>query len=138
VCYVLGFYVSADSFFLILRSWKARVHIAAFRPTRHVLKIFRYLEVRNRVRNWNKEKNVIFVVWKLQLCQLEIPIFIYKIMSEYNNKNSVSFLFCEFIHVTSWNDGKTVNLVRLSFKFPNRNTGFIIKVNQCQCKHVYS
>ena len=56
-CYAFGSYVSADFFFRILRSWKARFHIAPFRTTRYVLKRFRYLVVRNRVRNWNKVKN---------------------------------------------------------------------------------
>ena len=49
--------------------------------------------------------------------------------------NSVSFVFCEFNFVASSNECKTVIIVRSSFKFPNRNTGFIFKVKQCQCKH---
>jgi len=61
VRYALGLRVSADFFFRNLRSSKARFHIAPFRPTRYVLKSFRYLEVRNRVRNLNKFQNIIFV-----------------------------------------------------------------------------
>ena len=54
---------------------------------------------------------------KFQLCLWELPIFIYKLMCQCSLLNSVSFLFCEFIRVTSWNNGKTVILVRSSFKF---------------------
>ena len=128
------------SWFSFFAFWGAEehvFHIAPFSPTRYVLKSFRYLEVRNRVGIWNKVKNFILVVSKLQLCQLEIPIFIYKLCRS-TLINTVSFLFCEFIRVTSWNNGKIVILVRSSFKFPNRNTGFLFNVNQCHCKHVYS
>ena len=51
--------------------------------------------------------------------------------------NTDSFLFCEFVSVTGWNDGKTIIFVDHHFKFPNRNTGFIFKVNQWKCKHVF-
>ena len=85
------------TFFAFWGAEKHVIHIAPFRTMRNVLKIFRYLEVSNRVRNWNKLKNIIFVGLKLQLCQLEIPIFIYKIMSQRTIINSVSFLFCEFV-----------------------------------------
>ena len=91
-------------FFAFWGSKKYIFHISPFPPTRYVLKSFRYLKVRNRVRNWNKVKNFIFVVSKLQLCQLEIPIHIYKIICQSTLINSISFLFCEFIRVTSWND----------------------------------
>ena len=47
--------------FRILRSWKARYHITPFRPTSYVLMRLKWLEVSNRVRNWNKVKNFIFV-----------------------------------------------------------------------------
>ena len=114
------------------------IHIASFRPTRYVLKSFRYLDVRNRVRNWNKVKNYILVGSKLQLCQLEIPIFIHKIMSQSTLIISVSYLFCEFIRVTNWNDCKTIILVQSSFQIPQWEYWFIFKVNQCQRKHVFS
>ena len=117
---------------IIFAIWGAEnhvFHIAPFRPTRYVPNIFRYLSVRNRVRNRNKVKNFIFVGSKIQICQLEIPIFIYKIMSQSTLISTVSFLFCEFIRVTRWNDGKTIILVRSSFQIPNRNTGFIFTVN---------
>ena len=58
-------------------------------------------------------------------------------VSEFINK-LVSFLFSEFNRVTSRKEGKNIILERSSFKFPNRNTGFIFKVNECQCKHVFS
>ena len=71
-------------------------HIFPFRPTRYVLKSYRCLDVSNRVRKWNKFKKFIYVVSTIQLCQLEIPIFIYKLMCQCSLINSVSFLFCEF------------------------------------------
>ena len=53
-------------------------------------------------------------------------------------KKLVSFLFCEFNRVTSSKEGKNIILERLSSQIPNRNTGFIFKVNECQCKHAFS
>jgi hypothetical protein len=67
------------SFFAFWEDEKHVFHITAFRPTSYVLMRLKWLEVSNRVRNWNKVKNFIFVGSKIQLCQLEIPIFIYKI-----------------------------------------------------------
>jgi len=125
-------------FIRIWRSWKHVFHIVPFRPTRYVLISFRCLGVSNRVRNWNNVKNIIYVRSKLQLCQLEIPIFINKLMWESSLINSVSFVFCELNCVASWKDGKTIILYDNYFEFPNRNTGFIFKVKQCQCKHVFS
>ena len=76
VCYALGFYVSADSFFAFWGAEKHVFHITPFRPTSYVLMRLKWLEVSNRVRNWNKVKNFIFVESKLELCQLEMLIFI--------------------------------------------------------------
>jgi hypothetical protein len=42
----------------------------------------KWFEVSNRVRHWNKVKNFIFVELKLELCQLEMLIFIYKLMCQ--------------------------------------------------------
>ena len=112
-------------------------HIVPFRPTRYVLKIFRCLVISNRVRRWNKFKNNIYVRSKFQLCQLEIPIFINKFISQSSLINTVSFVICEFIRVASWNECKTINQYDHQFKFPNRNTVFIFKVNVYQCKHVF-
>ena len=105
-------------FFRILRNWKARFYIVPFRPPRYVLKCFRCLEVSNRVRNWNNLKNHIYVRSKFQLCQLEIPIFIFKLMFQCSLINSDSYVFCEFTRVASWNEGKTIVLVRSSFQIP--------------------
>ena len=80
VCYAFGFVFSWFSFFAFWGAEKHVFHISPFRPTRYVLKSYRYLEISNRVRNWNKVTNFIFVSSKLQLCQLEITIFIYKLM----------------------------------------------------------
>ena len=137
ICYALGFYVSAIFFFRILRSWKHVFHIAPFCPTTYVLKSFKWLEVSNRERNWNKLKNVIYVCSKLQLFQLEIQIFIYKFMWEPSLINSVSFLFCEFNRLASWNQGKTYFSTIIISNY-QKNTGFIYKVNVCHCKYVFS
>ena len=45
-------------------------------------------------------------------------------------KKLVSFIFCEFNRVTSWKEGKNIILERSSSQIPNRNTGFIFKVNE--------
>ena len=44
-------------------------------------------------------------------------------MSEFINK-IVSFLFCEFNRVTSWNEGKNIILVRSSFQMPKEKYWF--------------
>ena len=105
-------------FFRILRSCKVSYSHRSISPTWNVLKSFRYVKVRNRVRNWNNVKKFIFLWSKIQLCQLEILIFIYNIICPSTLINSVSFLFCEFIRVTRLNKGKTIILVRSSFQIP--------------------
>jgi hypothetical protein len=113
VCYERGFYVSADFLFSNFEDLKSRFFtFASFRTTRYVLKGFGWLEFSKRVRNWNKVKNFIYVGSKLQLFQLELPIFIYKFMCQSSLINSVSFLFCEFYRLAKWNEGKTINLIR--------------------------
>ena len=95
----------------IFAFWEAEkhvFHITPFRPTRYVLMRLKWLEVSNRVRKWNKVKNFIFVELKLELCQLEMLIFIYKLMCKSSLINNVSFLFCEFNRVTSWIEGKNI------------------------------
>jgi len=67
-------------------------HIAPFCPTNYVLMILRLLEVSNCVRNRNNVKKFIFVGSKLELFQLEIPIFIYKFMCHSSLINM--FHFC--------------------------------------------
>ena len=85
------------------------------------------LEVINCVTNWNKVKNNIYVRSKLQLFQLEIPIFINKLMCQSSLINSVSFVFCEFKRVASWNECKTIMLVRSSFQTPKQKHWFHIQ-----------
>jgi len=99
------------SFFAFGGAEKQVFHIVPFCSTRYVLKFFRCVEVSNRVRIWNKVKNI-YVRSKHQLCQLETPIFIYKLKCHSSLINSVSFVFCEFNRVASWNEGKTIILVR--------------------------
>jgi len=41
------------------------------------------------------------------LIQINVSVFINKL---------VSFIFCEFNRVTSWNEGKNIILIRLSFQ----------------------
>ena len=138
VCYALASLFQLISFFVFWGEEKHVFHIASFRPTRYELKRFTYLEVSNRVRKWNKVKNNIYLRSKIQLCQLETPIFLNKFMWQSSLINTVSFLFCEFNRVVNWNEGKTIILVDHHFKFPIRNTCFIFKVIQCQCTHVFS
>jgi len=104
------------SFFVFWGAEKHVFHIVPFRPNRYVLKSFRCLEGSNRVRNWNNVKNNIYVRSKLQLCQLEISIFIYKLMYQTSLINSVSFVFCEFNSIASRNEGKTIICVRSSIQ----------------------
>ena len=67
-------------FFAFWGAEKHVFHIVPFCPSRYLLKGFSCLEVSNRVRNWNKVKNNIYVRSKLQLYQLELRIFINKLM----------------------------------------------------------
>ena len=104
------------SYFAFWGAEKRVFHIVPFSPTRYVLKSFRCLEVSNRVTNWNKVKNNIYLRSKLQLCQFEIPKAIYKLMCQSSLKISVSLLFCEFNLVWSLNEGKTIILLRSLFQ----------------------
>jgi len=98
---------------------------------------FRCLEFSNCVRNWNKVINVIFVGSKLQLCQLEIPIFIYNLMCQSSLINSFSLLFFDLNRVASWNEAKLSFYNDHHFKFPNINIGLIFKFYVWQCKYVF-
>jgi len=110
----LGTWILCFSWFAFFAFWGAEKHVSdinPFRPTRYVLMCFRCLEVSNSVRNWNKFKKFKYVRSILQLCQLEIPILIYKLMCQSSFINSVSFVFCEFNRVGSWNEGKTTIII---------------------------
>jgi hypothetical protein len=125
--------------FFVFRGAEGHVfHIVPFRTTRCVLKSFRCLEFSNRVRNWNKFKNNIYVKSKLQLFQFELPIFINKLMCQSSLINAVSFVFWNLIVQRAEMNAKLSFLYDHHFKFPNRNTGFIFKVNQFECKRVFS
>jgi len=104
------------SFFAFWGAEKHFFHIVPFRTASYVLKGFRCLEFCDRVRNWNKDENNIYVWSKLQLCQLEIPIFINKLMCQRSLINWVSFVICEFNRIVGWNECKTIILVRASFQ----------------------
>ena len=96
--------------FRILRSWKARFSHNPFRPTSYIQKSLKWLEVNNRVRNWNKVKKIHFrgvETWIMPIGNANIHIQFN--VSEFNNK-LVSFLFCEFNRVTSWKEGKKIIL----------------------------
>ena len=103
------------SFFEFWLGGKQLFHIPPFHICSYVLMSLVCLEVSNGVSNWNKGKNLIFVWSLLQICQLEIPIFICKFISLNSLWNSVSYGFCVFNCVASWNKGKTLILV-LSFQ----------------------
>jgi len=104
------------NFFAFWGAEKHVIHIAPFRPTTYILMRFRCLEVSNRIENWYKFKNYIFVGSKPQLYQLEIQIFIYKFICQISLWISVSYVFCEFNRVASRNKGKSIILVRSSFQ----------------------
>jgi len=124
----LDFMFQLIFFFAFWGAKKHFFHIVPFRSKRYVLKSFRCLAVSNRVRNWNRVKNNIYVRSKLPLCQLEIPIIINKLMCQCSLKNSDSFVFCEFNRVASWNVGKSIILVRSSFRIPKYKHWFHIQV----------
>jgi hypothetical protein len=56
------------------------------------------------------------VVSKLKLWQLEITIFIYKLMYLISKWISVSYVFCKFNRVASWKKMKSVIKVRSSYQ----------------------
>ena len=105
-------------FFRILRSWKPRFSHRSISPHEVSTKEFQVLGGSNRVRNWNKVKNKIYLMSKLLLCQLEIPIFINQLMCQSSLITSVSFVFCVFNRLARWNKRKTIILVRSSFQIP--------------------
>ena len=105
------FFSAVNLFFRILRSWKARFSHRSI-SSHELCTTFSCLEISNRVRNWNIIKKNIYVRSNFLLCQLEIPIFINKLMCNVLLINSVLFAFCEFNRVASWNEGKTIILVR--------------------------
>ena len=91
------------------------IHISPFQTRKFVLMLLGCLVVSNRVRNWNKGKNFIFVLSILQICQLEIPKYIYKFISLNSLWIPVSCGFRVFNRV-SWNKGKSIILVPSSFQ----------------------
>jgi len=84
------------SFFTFWVVEKHVLYIAPLRSSSYVLRSFVCLEVSNRVSNWNRTKSLIFVWSILQICQLEIPLFIFKLMCQSSLRISVSYGFCEF------------------------------------------
>ena len=104
----------------IFSFWEAEkhvFHITPFRPTSYVLMRLKWLEISKRERNWHEVKKIIFVESKLELCQLEMLIFIYNLKCQSLLIN-FSFLFCEFNRVTSWKEGKNIILERSSSQIP--------------------
>ena len=97
VCSRLVFMFQLILIFRILRSCKHVIHISPFRPTIYVLMILRRLEVSNRLRKRNKLKNFIFLGLKIDLCQLEKPIFIYKLMCQISLINLFHFISVNLI-----------------------------------------
>ena len=55
-------------------------------------------------------ENSIMPIWNTNThIQINVTVFI---------KNTVSFVFCEFNRVASWNEGKTIILVQSSIEIP--------------------
>ena len=92
------------SFFLILRSWKARFSHRSISPDLCTNEIM-CLEFSNRVRNWNNVKVHFRLVetWIMPIGNTNIHVTIN--LSESINRR-VSILFCEFNRVTSWKECK--------------------------------
>ena len=73
--------------------------VGLFRPTRYVLKIFRCLDVSNRVRNRNKVKKT-FIEFETSI----MPIGITNIHKQINVSkfiNKLVFVFCEFNRIAN-------------------------------------
>ena len=105
-CYVHGFMFQLKCIFHILRSWKACLSHRSI--SLHLLCTKGGLEVSNRVSNWNKAKNLIFVVSIHKISQFKITVFIYKLIWQSSLWVSVSYVFCEFNRVASWYKGKSI------------------------------
>ena len=124
----LNFMFQLMIIFRILISWKQLIHTSPFHSWSYILMFLGFLEVCNRVSNLNKAKNIIFVGLKIEICQLEIPIFIYNFISLNSLWISFSYGFYVFNRVTSWNKGKALILVLSSFQISSGNTGFTFKL----------
>ena len=96
----------------------------SFPPTRYVVKGFRWLEFSNSLRYWNNFKSNIYVKSNIQICQLELPIIIIKLMCQRSLINAFSFVFCEFNLVANEMKSNLSFMFAHHFKFPNRNTDF--------------
>ena len=105
------------SFFAFWEAEKHVFHITPFCPTRYVLMRLKWLEVSNRVRNWNKVKNSFSWSRNLNYANWKSNIHTQINESEFINK-LVSFLFCEFNRVTSWKECKNIILERSSSLIP--------------------
>jgi len=104
------------SFFAFWGAEKHVLHISPFCTMGYVLMRLKCLDVSNRVKNWYRVKNFIFVGSKLHLCQTEIPIIMYKLMCQISLCISVFYVFCEFNRGASWNKSKAIIKVRSSFQ----------------------
>ena len=113
--------------FRILRSWKAFFYITPFRPTSYVLMRLKWLEFSNRVRNWNKVKNFIFVESKLELCQLQMLIFIYKLMCQNSLMNM--FHFCSMNLIVYQSEKKEKYYFR-TFIFSNSQIELLVSFSR--------
>ena len=113
VSYVLHFYVSVDFIFRILFIWKAtfsHLFISLLELCTNVFRVFggQYqTEIKAKLH---------FRAWILQICQLQIRIFIYQFISLHSLWISVSYWFCIFNRLASWNIGKELILVLSSFQ----------------------
>ena len=81
VRYILDFMFRLMFIFRVLRSWNHVFHFLPIRSRSYVLKSFGCLYVSNRVSIWKKRKNLFDVKSILQICQLEIPVIVTKLMS---------------------------------------------------------
>jgi len=117
--YVLGYYVSGGWFFTFWGAEKYVFHIAPLRITSYVIKSFWCVELSKRVSYWNKIKINIYVVSICQILQLEIPIFMYKLLCQSCLWISFSYRVYEFNGVVSLKKCKTIISVDHYFIYPN-------------------
>ena len=103
VCYALGFYVSADFLFRILRSWKARFSHRSISPHEVCTKDSKVLGGHNSSKElkWRNKRHFCWVESSIMpIGNTNIHI---QIMCQCTLIKSFSILFSEFIRVTCWN-----------------------------------
>ena len=103
-------------FFRILRSWKSRFSHRSISPHEVFTKEFQVLGGHKSCKELKWSKNFIFMVSKLQLFKLEIPIFIYNIMGQSTliNKSFISVLWIYSCNELIWLENYYFSTINIS------------------------